>query len=80
MNTRPAWGALFLGAVLVIALLLSPLWLDQFEAYIEEEQAVAPFPDTFYDLPTQAQDQYLDLYDTSRQMAIDLVAARLQEP
>lgn len=80
MNTRPAWGILFFGALIVIALLLSPLWLDQFEAYIQEDEVVAPFPDAFYDLPTQAQDEYLDLYSTSRQMAIDLVAARLEPP
>lgn len=80
MNTRPAWGVLFLGAAVVIALLLSPLWLDQFSGYIEEEQEVSPFPDAFYDLPTQAQNLYLDLYNSSRQMAIDMVAARLQPP
>ncbi len=80
MNTRPAWGVLFLGALIVIALLLSPLWLDQFGEHIREEAVVAPFPDEFYDLSTQAQDEYLDLYETSRQMAIDLVAARLEPP
>jgi hypothetical protein len=81
MNTRPAWGALFVGALIVVALIFSPIWLKQFSGYIEEPAAVAPFPDAFYQLSNQAQDMYTDLYEnTSRQMAIDLVAARLAEP
>lgn len=78
MNTRPAWGILFFGAIIVAGLLLSPLWLHQFSDYIAVEQEVAPFPDAFYELPSTAQNMYLDLYATNRQMAIDLVAARLE--
>ena len=77
MNTRPAWGVLFLGALVVGALIASPMWLPLFRDYIEVEQNVLPFPDAFYELPPEAQDAYLDLYATSEQMAIDLVAARL---
>jgi hypothetical protein len=81
MQTRPAWGVLMVGAVIVIALILSPIWLDQFSSYIEEPVAAAPFPDAFYQLANQAQDVYMDLYNnTSHQMAIDLVAARLADP
>jgi hypothetical protein len=81
MQTRPAWGVLVVGAVIVIALILSPIWLDQFSSYIEEPVAAAPFPDAFYQLANQAQDVYMDLYNnTSHQMAIDLVAARLADP
>ncbi len=81
MQTRPAWGVLFAGVVIVMALILSPIWLDQFSRYIEEPVAVAPFPDAFYQLANQAQDVYLDLYNnSSHQMAIDLVAARLADP
>lgn len=80
MNTRPAWGVLFIGALMVLALLLSPLWLEQFAGYIREEEAVSPFPDAFYSLPSLAQDMYAQLYARSPQMAIDLVAARLAEP
>ncbi len=81
MQTRPAWGALIAGALLVIALIFSPIWLKEFSDYIEEPAAQAPFPDAFYQLSSQAQDLYLDLYEgESRQMAIDLVAARLAEP
>jgi hypothetical protein len=77
MNTRPAWGLLFLGAVIVAALLVSPLWLHELEPYIREEAVVLPFPDPFYALPNEAQDAYNTLYATERQKAIDLVAARL---
>jgi exoribonuclease R len=77
MNTRPAWGVLFLGAMIVIALFFSPIWLEEFADYIREAEDVAPFPDAFYQLPLDAQDQYLDLYATNQQMAIDFVAARL---
>lgn len=81
MQTRPAWGALVVGALIVIALFFSPIWLRQFSDYIQEPESEAPFPDTFYQLSSQAQDIYLDLYHgTSQQMAIDLVAARLAEP
>ena len=80
MNTRPAWGVLFVGALIVAALLASPLWLDQFADYIREQEAVSPFPDEFYELPSQAQDMYAQLFERSPQMAIDLVAARLAEP
>ncbi|RPJ01075.1 MAG: hypothetical protein EHM39_03840, partial [Chloroflexi bacterium] len=81
MQTRPAWGALIVGALIVIALIFSPIWLKEFSSYIEEPAAQAPVPDAFDLLSRQAQDLYLDLYDgTSRQMAIDLVAARLAEP
>jgi hypothetical protein len=81
MQTKPAWGLLIVGALIVMALALSPIWLDQFSGYIEEPEAVAPFPDEFSELSSQAQDVYLDLYNnTSHQMAIDLVAARLAEP
>ncbi|MCD4684391.1 MAG: hypothetical protein K8S97_00455 [Anaerolineae bacterium] len=78
MNTRPAWGLLIFGALIIIGLFLSPIWLQQFEGYIKEAEEISPFPDAFYNLPSQAQDIYIDLYDhTSPQMAIDLVAARL---
>lgn len=80
MSTRPAWGLLAFGAMVVVALLLSPLWLWQLEDYIKKAPPVSPFPDAFYALPSQAQDQYLSLYSTNRQMAIDMVAARLAEP
>ena len=77
MNTRPAWGVLLIGALIVIALFFSPIWLKQFSGYIEQAAVVAPFPDAFYDLASQAQDRYNTLYDTNSQLAIDLVAARL---
>lgn len=80
MNTRPAWGILTVGAIIVIALIFSPIWLKQFSSYIEQPVEVAPFPDDFYLLSRQAQDVYLDLYETNPQMAIDLVAARLADP
>ncbi len=81
MNTRPAWGLLTFGALIVIVLMLSPLWLKQFSGYIEEQEEAAPFPEAFYLLSNQAQDVYMDLYqNSSEQMAIDLVAARLAEP
>jgi hypothetical protein len=81
MNTRPAWGVLTIGALIVITLIFSPIWLQQFSDYIEESEDVAPFPEGFYMLSNQAQDVYTDIYqNTSEQMAIDLVAARLAEP
>jgi hypothetical protein len=81
MQTRPAWGVLMVGALIVIALIFSPIWLKQFSGYIENPVKAAPFPDAFYELSNQAQDVYMDLYtNTSHQMAIDLVAARLVEP
>lgn len=78
MNTRPAWGLLAFGALIIIGLFLSPIWLQEFRDYIKEPEEVSPFPDAFYTLPSQAQDIYIDLYEnTSPQMAIDLVAARI---
>jgi hypothetical protein len=76
MQTRPAWGVLMVGALIVIALILSPIWLDRFSSYVEKPVAAA-----FYQLANQTQDVYMDLYNnTSHQMAIDLVAARLADP
>ncbi|MBI5961373.1 MAG: DM13 domain-containing protein [Chloroflexi bacterium] len=81
MNTRPAWGALLFGALIVIAIFFSPIWLEQFSGYIEEDEVQAPFPEAFYLLSNEAQDLYTDLYEgDTRQMAIDLVAARLSTP
>jgi hypothetical protein len=80
MNTRPAWGVLFLGAIIVVALLFSPLWLDQFSPYIQERAQEAPFPEAFYVLSNEEQDLYNEIYAESRQMAIDLIAARLITP
>lgn len=81
MQTRPAWGLLIAGALIIVVLIFSPIWLKQFSDYIEEPVAEAPFPAAFYQLPNQAQDMYFDLYEkTSRQMAVDLVAARLATP
>jgi hypothetical protein len=80
MNTRPAWGVLFLGGVIVIALVFSPIWLKEFSGYIEEPVAEAPFPEAFYALSNQAQDMYVEIYSTRPQLAVDLVAARLAEP
>jgi hypothetical protein len=80
MNTRPAWGILFLGALIVLALFLSPIWLKQFSGSIVEKQQAAPFPDAFYLLSNDAQDMYQKLYSTNRQMAVDMVEARLATP
>lgn len=80
MNTRPAWGALLFGAVIVVALLMSPIWLKEFSGYIEEDVEQALFPDEFYQLPNEEQDLYNALYATSQQMGIDFVGARLVEP
>jgi len=80
MNTRPAWGLLFLGAILVAALLLSPLWLRELAPYIEEPVEEAPFPDAFFAFANEAQDIYSDMYARDRQMAVDFVAARLVTP
>lgn len=80
MNTRPAWGVLFFGAVIVGALILSPLWLPELAPYIEEPVDEAPFPDAFYSLSSEAQEIYTSMYERDRQMAIDFVAARLQTP
>ena len=71
---------MFLGAIVVAALFLSPIWLEQFSDVLREEEVVSPFPDAFYALPNLAQDMYAELYKTNQQMAIDLVAARLAEP
>lgn len=81
MNTRPAWGILFIGALIVIGLLLSPAWLDRLRPYLQEEEAQAPFPPAFYELSAEEQDLYTSMYEnTSEQMAIDFVAARLATP
>jgi hypothetical protein len=80
MNTRPAWGLLTCGAIVIIILFFSPIWLKQFTGYLEEEEEDAPFPDAFFQLSNQAQADYLSLYETNDQMAIDLVAARLAPP
>jgi hypothetical protein len=70
---------LFLGALIVIGLLLSPLWLEQFRPYIEEPEEQRPFPDAFYSLPNEIQDPYLTLYQTNPEMAVDFAVARLVE-
>lgn len=80
MNTRPSWGLLFLGALVVAVLLASPLWLDELSPYIEEPEEEAPFPDEFYSLASEAQEIYSAMYETDRQMAVDFVAARLTTP
>jgi hypothetical protein len=80
MNTRPAWGVLLLGVVIIAVLIVSPIWLQEFSGYIEEEEEQAPFPEGFYQLPGEAQNLYQDMYQTSPQMAVDFVAARLEEP
>ncbi len=79
MNTRPAWGALFVGALVVAILFFSPLWLKEFSGYIEEEAEQAIFPEDFYLLSAEEQDLYNAMYDSDRQMAIDFVGARLAE-
>ncbi len=81
MNTRPAWGLLAIGALIVIALLVSPFWLDPLSDYLEEEQEIRPFPDAFYtDLSAEEQDIYLELYADEPQQAQAFVEARLEEP
>jgi len=80
MNTRPSWGLLFLGALVVAALLASPLWLEELSPYIEEPEEEALFPDEFYSLASEAQEIYSAMYETDRQMAVDFVAARLTTP
>lgn len=81
MNTRPAWGVLLLGALVVAALVLSPIWLNYFSDQFVQEEEAAPFPPEFYQLSSQVQDYYLDLYEgATRQMAIDMVAERLATP
>lgn len=80
MNTRPAWGVLLFGALVVVALFFSPIWLEQFSGFIEEEQAARPFPDAFYLLSNEAQDTYFTMYGTNRQMTVDLIEARLATP
>lgn len=80
MNTRPAWGLLLLGALVVAALFLSPLWLQELSPYIEEPVEEAPFPDQFFSLASEAQEIYSEMYDRDRQMAVDFVAARLTTP
>ena len=80
MNTRPSWGLLFLGALVVAALLASPLWLPELSPYIEEPEEEAPFPDAFYSLASEAQEIYSRMYESDQQMAVDFVAARLTTP
>lgn len=80
MRTQPAWGLLFVGAVIVVVLFLSPIWLEEFSGYIKEEEATGPFPAEFYLLPNEAQDLYFALYESSPQMAVDFVGARLAPP
>jgi hypothetical protein len=45
MRTTPAWGVLILGALVVLVLLLSPLWLERFSPYIKEKKQASLFPD-----------------------------------
>src|SRR5690606_40448550 len=80
MNTRPSWGLLFLGALVVAALLASPLWLPELSPYIEEPEEEAPFPDAFYSLASEAQEIYSRMYESDQQMAVDFVAAWLTQP
>jgi hypothetical protein len=79
MNTRPAWGVLFVGMLGVLALLVSPIWLEELEPYFRESQQTSIFPAAFDNLPPETQDIFLEMYASSEQMAIDFVAARLQE-
>ena len=79
MNTRPAWGVLFVGALVVAVLFLSPIWLRQFSSYIEDEGDESIFPEEFFLLSNEEQDLYNEMYDASSQMAIDFVGARLAE-
>jgi hypothetical protein len=79
MNTRPAWGALLAGALVVAILFFSPLWLKEFSGYLEEEAEEAIFPDAFYLLSAEEQDMYNEMYSSDQQMAIDFVGARLAE-
>ena len=80
MNTRPSWGLLFLGALIVVALLASPLWLPELSPYIEEPEEEALFPEAFYSLASEAQELYSAMYERDQQMAVDFVAARLTTP
>ncbi len=79
MNTRPAWGALLVGALVVAILFFSPLWLKEFSGYIEEEPEEAIFPEEFLLFSNEEQDRYTEMYDSDPQMAIDFVGARLAE-
>ena len=67
-------------ALVVAALLASPLWLEELSPYIEEPEEEALFPDEFYSLASEAQEIYSAMYETDRQMAVDFVAARLTTP
>jgi hypothetical protein len=71
---------LAVGAVVTLALLLSPLWLDQVAPYLEQDEQQGIFPAAFYDLPEETQDIYNTMYADDKQKAIDYVAARLVEP
>src|SRR5690606_36961669 len=80
MNTRPSWGLLFLGALVVAALLASRLWLPELSPYIEEPEEEALFPEAFYSFASEAQELYSTMYERDQQMAVDFVAARLTTP
>jgi len=80
LNTRPAWGLLVVGAVIVIALLLSPLWIDRVVETENSNVSSGPFPPAFNELSNEAREMYNNLYGADRQRAIDLVGARLADP
>jgi hypothetical protein len=80
MHTRPAWGLLFFGALIVGVLVAAPLWIDQITPYAEPDEDKAPFPAAFYDFSNDTQDVYMQMYRADRQQAIDYVAARLITP
>lgn len=65
---------------MVIAVFLSPIWLKQFKGYIKPAEVKSPFPESFSTLSNEAQDLYTQLFQINRQMAIDMVAARLATP
>ncbi len=71
---------LFVGAMIVVALLLSPLWIDKVVDTTDSKANTGPFPAAFNDLSNEAREMYNNLYGTDRQKAIDLVGARLTDP